>query len=241
MTDTPSTPATPGAGDRTPGFLHWLEGRSEVVVVVLLGLVSIATAYASFQSALWGGESDDLIARSQAAETAAESIYLEANQQYVQDAATVLRLAELTIDTRSSDATVAEDAQAKYDEIYFIGVSEDLDAAIQAADAANADPSVEFYTYPLDDETYQANLFGGYYDEKENADALKTEGDRRGDNGDLLGLTTAIMAITLFLLGIAAVVKNVRTRWVLIAIGMVIFTGTAVLTATVPFTWIGAE
>ena len=46
------------------------------------------------------------------------------------------------------------------------------------------------------------------------------------------------MAITLFLLGIAAVVRNPRMKWILIAIGMSIFTVTAILTATIPFVWI---
>ena len=47
------------------------------------------------------------------------------------------------------------------------------------------------------------------------------------------------MAITLFLLGIAAVVKRAEMRWVLIAVGMGIFTVTAVLTALIPAVWIG--
>ena len=43
------------------------------------------------------------------------------------------------------------------------------------------------------------------------------------------------LSITLFLLGVAAVVRRLRTKWILIAIGGVIFLITAILTATIPF------
>ncbi|HEX7834564.1 MAG TPA: hypothetical protein VF479_03740, partial [Pseudolysinimonas sp.] len=204
---------------------------------IFLGIVSVATAYTSFQSGLYGGHSDDKISQSEASGTLAESLYLEGNQQYVQDAQTVLRLAELNIDSQSVDPVVAEDAAAKYDEIYFIGVSEDLDAAIQAA-AALDESEPDFYHYPLDEDAYLEAQFGAYDDEKANSDELRAEGDRLSAQGDQLGFYTALMAITLFLLGIAAVVRTLRIRWVLIAIGMSIFVVTAALTATIPFVWI---
>lgn len=209
----------------------------ELIVVVFLGIVSVATAYTSFQSGLYHGHSDDLVSQSEAAGTLAESLYLEGNQQYVQDAQTVLRLAELNIDSQSADPVTAADADAKYDEIYFIGVSADLDAAIQSAFALDeSDP--DFYHYPLDEESYLDARFGAYDEQSAYSDDLRAEGDRLGASGDQLGFYTALMAITLFLLGIAAVVRSLRMRWVLIAIGMTIFTVTAILTAMIPFTWI---
>jgi hypothetical protein len=222
-----------------PRPLSFLERHSEVIVVALLGLVSVATAYTSFQSALYGGQSSDLIAEAGAAQTQAESLYLEGNQQYVQDNQIVLQLAELKLDAQSEDPIVATDSQDKYDELYFIGVSDELDAAIKAAEALDESDS-EFYHSPLDDEDYLDSLFSGYDDEAAKAEELTKKGAALGDRGDLLGFSTALMAITLFLLGVGAVVKRERTRLVLVAIGMVIFTATAALTATVPFTWIGA-
>ncbi len=46
------------------------------------------------------------------------------------------------------------------------------------------------------------------------------------------------MAITLFLLGVAAVLRRPRTQIVLAAIGMTIFTGAAIFASTVPFVWL---
>ncbi len=206
--------------------------------MILLGVVSVATAYTGFQGALYGGASDDRISKSQAASTEAESLYLEGNQQYVQDSATILRLSELDIDKQSADPITAADATAKYDEIYFIGVSEELDAAIQAA-AALDESEPEFWHDPQAEEEYQAALYGGYGETSVESDDLRAEGDALGDQGDQLGFYTALMAITLFLLGVAAVVRRPLMQWILIAVGMSIFTLTAVLVATIPFVWIG--
>lgn len=209
----------------------------ELIVVILLGLVSVATAYTSFQSALYGGQSAEQSAKGGNAETAAESLYLEGNQQYVQDAQTILQLASLKIDSQSEDPITAADGQAKYDEIYFIGVSPELNTAIKKADAKN-DANPKVYTYPLDDNKYQDSLFSSYDKKKAQSDKLNSQGDALGTEGDSLGLYTALMAITLFLLGVAAVVRKPKMKWVLVAVGMSIFTITAVFTALVPFVWI---
>lgn len=209
----------------------------EVWIVVLLGVVSVATAYTSFQSSLYDGMQASSYTDGQNAQTEAESLYLEANQQYVQDAQTLSRLAELRIAAESADPTTAATAQATYDELYFMNVSEDLDGAIQRADAANeADPTT--YTSPLDDEDYQQALFGAWGDEDDKADALVTQGNAYNGFGDRLTLNATLMAITLFLLGVAAVVRRERTKLVLVGIGAAIFLVAAVLTVTVPFTWL---
>jgi hypothetical protein len=213
----------------------WWRKHVELIVVILLGVVSVSTAYASFQSGLYGGASDDRISQSEAAGTEAESLYLEGNQQFQKDSQTIGQLQQLQAAVDAGDPF----AQAQYDALYFIAVSgTDLEPAVQAAAAQDA-AEPDFWHDPQVDETYQDTLFGGYGDEKDASDKLRKQGDAIGDQGDQLGFYTALMAITLFLLGIAAVVKRAEMRWVLIAVGMGIFTVTAVLTALIPFVWIG--
>jgi hypothetical protein len=216
---------------RTP----WWRTHVELIVVILLGVVSVSTAYTSFQSGLYGGASDDRISQSEAAGTEAESLYLEGNQQYQKDSQTIGQLEQLKAAIDAGDPY----AQAQYEALYFIQVSgTDLEPAVEAAAALDeSDP--DFWHDPQVDETYQAALFDAYGEEKDRSEALRSEGDRIGDQGDQLGFYTALMAITLFLLGIAAVVKRAEMRWVLIAVGMGIFTLTAVLTAMIPAVWIG--
>jgi hypothetical protein len=221
--------------ETTPSTEPWWQKHVELIVVILLGVVSVATAYTSFQSSLYGGASDDRISKSEAAGTEAESLYLEGNQQYQKDSQTIGQLQQLQAAIDAGDPY----AQAQYDALYFIAVEgTDLEPAVQAAaEQDTAEP--DFWHDPQADEDYQAALFDAYGEEKATSDELRGQGDTIGDQGDQLGFYTALMAITLFLLGIAAVVKKPLMRWILIAAGMSIFTVTAVLTAMIPFVWVG--
>jgi hypothetical protein len=211
----------------------WWQRHVELIVVVLLGIVSVATAYTSFQSSLYDGQRADAISLSEAAGTEAESLYLEGNQQYVQDSQTIQQLALLQVAIENGDPI----AQAQYDQLYFVAVSENLDAAIQNA-AALDEAEPDFWHDPQADETYRDVLFGGYRDAKEESDAKRDEGNGYNKTADTLGLYTGIMAITLFLLGVAAVVRRLRTKWILIAVGGAIFLATAIATATIPLVWL---
>jgi hypothetical protein len=218
----------------SPARESFLRKHTEVIIAVLLGLVSVATAYSSFQAALYDGKVIEANTQATTLATEAESLYLEGNQQYVQDAQLFDRLTDLQLDIENPDAAISSAAQTKYDTIYFQSVSEEFDAAIQAADALNeSDP--DFYYSPLDDEDYQAFLFGGYADTKDQADAALAEAKQFGAHGDVLTLTTVLFALSLFLLGISAVVKAFRVRLILGAVSMVIFVLSLVMTLTVPF------
>jgi hypothetical protein len=221
---------------RLPKWLARLvHGDLELVIVLLLGIVSVATAYASFQAALYDSQMAGAYARGQNAQTEAESLYLEANQQYIQDVQTWARLTELTTDMDSADPVLAAAASAKFDSIYFVSVNEDFEAAITwSNEQSGAD-----YVSPFDSEDYQTALFGAWAEEDTKSEKLITEGDRYNGFGDRLTLNTVLMAITLFLLGVAAVVRRRQTQWILIAFGGSIFLVAAVLTAIVPFVGLG--
>ncbi|MDJ0336455.1 hypothetical protein QMG83_14605 [Salinibacterium sp. G-O1] len=220
------------------GNLSFLRKHVEVIIAVLLGLISIATAYASFQSSLYDGNMTQAYTTGSNLSTEAESLYLEGNQQYVQDAQLLDRLTDLQLDMANPDPAIADAAQIKYDLIYFQSVSEDFDRAITAADALNeSDP--DLYYSPLDDEDYQASLFGTYAETKDQAVASIADGDKANTLSDKLTLATVVMAISLFLLGIAAVVGAFRIKLIMGSIAVVIFVLAAALTATIPPLTIG--
>jgi hypothetical protein len=205
----------------------------EIVIAILLGLVSIATAYCSFQSSLYGGNQTQNYTVGTNLSTEAESLYLEGNQQYVQDAQLFDRLTDLRLDIANPDPAISAAAQIKYDTIYFQSVSPDFDKAIQWADGQNAaDPAL--YYSPLDNVDYRAALFGGYGDTKAQATATIAEGDKANGYGDKFTLSTVIMAISLFLLGIGAVVSAFRIKLIMAGIAVVIFILAAVLAASLP-------
>lgn len=209
----------------------------QLLIVILLGVVSVATAYTSFQAALYGGIQASAYSKGGAQQTEAESLYLEANQQYLQDAQILTRMTELSIDMESSDPVLAEAASAKFDALIFTAVSPDLQAAIDWSVAENeADP--ETYTDPQSSEDYQAALFGAWAELDDESAQLLAQGDEANGHGDRLTLNTVLMAVSLFLLGIAAVLSNRRAQWVLIGVGSGIFVVAGVLTALVPFVWL---
>ena len=209
----------------------------QLLVVILLGIVSVATAYTSFQAALYGGMQAAAYSKGGAAQTEAESLYLEANQQYIQDAQILTRLTELSIDMESSDPVLADAASAKFDTLLFTAVSEDLQAAIDWSVVEN-DANPDTYVSPQESDDYNAALFGAWADLDDESLALLTDGDTYNAHGDRLTLNTVLMAITLFLLGIAAVLRNRRAQWILIGVGLTIFVVAGVLTALVPLVWL---
>ncbi len=213
------------------GFrLSRLAENLELVIAILLGVVSIATAYASFQGTLYGGQSDDANNLAIAQSTEAESLYLEGNQQFMQDTQLFNDLSVLQVAINQGDAL----AQEQYDQLYFQGVSEDFGGAIERA-AAQTEADPDFFYSPLDDEEYQSVLFTPYADKSDEAAATKVKADELGAQGDRLTLYTVLMAIALFLFGVAALTKQPRTRYVLIGTGVVLSAVAIIAMLTIPF------
>jgi len=227
-----ATDAEPGASGRLAPRRR--SPSLELVVVILLGVVSVATAYASFQAALYDSHMASNYTRGQNAQTEAESLYLEANQQYMQDAETWNRLLELEVEMRSADPETAAAAEEKADWLLLTSVDEDFADAIAWAMTENEAHPGE-YVSPLEHDEYLSARFGAYEETKAQGDSFIAQGDLDNANGDRLTLYTVLMAITLFLLGVAAVVRHRMVAWTLIVIGTAIFLVSAVLTAMVPF------
>lgn len=228
-----SSPAVEPITSTEPRGLRAFFGNAELLIVILLGIVSVTTAWVSFQAALYDGQTAKSLSLSQSATAEAESLYLEGNQEYVQDAQTLARLTELQAQIDAGDPIAAD----VYDALFFVAVSEHFGAAIERANAINA-VDTEFYTSPLDDEEYQQVLFGAYGDRSEEAVALSAQADELDARGDWLTLTTVLMAISLFLLGVAAVVRSRRVQFSLIIIGSAIFVFAGVIMLTIPVTWV---
>lgn len=211
-----------------------LFGSPELIIVILLGVVSVVTAYASFQAALYDSQMAGAYTKGQKEGTAAESLYLEANQQYILDVQNWSQLTLLSVDMESSDPALASSATTKFETLYFQAVGEDLDAAIVWSTEQNEiDPAT--FTSPFDNEDYMDVMFSPYADSKAVADKLIAEGDEYNSLSDRLTLNTVLMAISLFLLGVAAVVRSRRSQIVLASVATGVFVVAAVLTAAIPY------
>jgi len=203
----------------------------ELVVVILLGIASVATAYASFQSSLWDSVMTSSYTRAQQTKTEAESTYLEANQQYAQDAQTYSQLVILGVDALSADPVLVESAETKITALSMTSVDEVLEAALAWSNATG--------DYPLNSDDYLESRFGDYRVLQDQAAEYITRGDQANGHGDRLTLYTVLLAVALFLLGIAAVVASPTIKRGLIVIGGTVTAVAIVLTALVPFTPVG--
>jgi hypothetical protein len=222
----PSAAPEPTSGTRFSNLFT----NFELIIAILLGLVSIATAYASFQAALYDSQMAGAYNIGNAKATEAESLYLEGNQQFLQDTQVFNQLSLLQVEIGAGDAL----AQEKYDTLYFQGVSDEFGAAIDRA-AAQTEADPDFFYSPLDDEDYQDFLFADYAQTKDDSVATIAKGDEYNSRSDKLTLYTVLMSISLFLLGIAALVRQRRTQFVLVGTGVVISTVSVILTSTIPF------
>jgi len=232
--DAVDTPQPEAENPQPKSRVARLLANHELVIVVLLGLVSVATAYASFQAALYDSQMAGAYAKGQSATASAESLYLEANQQYIQDVQVWSRLTELSIDMGNTDAQLSQSATAKFDTLYFQSVGEALDAAVNWSNEQNdADPTT--YSSPFDSDAYQSAMFSPYLDAKAEAEQLMAEGDVYNNYSDRLTLNTVLMALSLFLLGVAAVVSSARSRLVLTSIATAVFVVSLALIAAIPF------
>lgn len=203
----------------------------ELIIVIMLGIASVATAYASFQSSLWDSVMASSYVRGQTTKTEAESIYLEANQQYAQDAQTYSQLVILGVDALSEDPEVAANADTKITALTMTGVDEVLDAALAWSNTTGE--------YPLNSEEYLETRFGDYRSLEDQAAEMVAAGDAANANGDKLTLYTVLLAVALFLLGIAAVVASLTIKRGLIIIGGAVAAVAIIFTSLVPFTPVG--
>lgn len=216
----------------------WMGKHVEVITAALLGIVSCMTAYAGFQAALYDSNMASAYSQAQVLSTQAESLYLEANQTYTQDAQLWNTLSELSVDMDSTDPDLAERASTKYAVLYDDAVTPEFDGAIQRALAASEAQGGE-YVDPLNDEEYLAALFGDSGAVADQSAAKTEDGNVANSFGDKLTLYTVLMTISLFLLGVAAVVNRTLIKFMLIGFSVVVFVTAVVLTLLVPFVSLG--
>lgn len=217
-------------GQATQG--KWLDRNFELVIAILLGIASIVTAWASYQSSLYTGEMTTANTKAGVLAAEAESLYLEGNQQFANDAQLFNRLSELDVQAESEDAAAAAVAVESAEVLRFQSLSDDFAAAMEWAEAENAADSGVF-THPQASEEYSEALFGEYEKVKADADAQLERAGSLSALSDRLSLNTVLLAIALFLFGIAALLRTQRTRMLVTAVATVVMVVATVMTVMV--------
>ncbi len=207
--------------------------RFELFIAIILGITAVLTAYASWQSALYGGDQAENYTHGTALIADANQYYNEASQAIAEDTATWNQINNLRIDLAFAESSGNTDdvdrLQYKLDQLMYENVSAELSAAIEWADAQ------EEYASPFEMEGF----IESYY-----ADGNETyvEGMQTIDKGteansldDKQGLVTVILAVVLFMLGIVSTFNNMKTKFVVTGVSLAALAFGIVMMLSVPF------
>lgn len=188
----------------------------ELIIVVLLGITAVLTAYASWQASLYDGNQASSYTKSTSTLGEANSLYNEAYQFIAQDMATWNQITDLRTDLAyaqdKNDTVEADRLQYKLDQIMYNNVDGHLQEAINWADQQ------QDYASPFDKEGFLESYYTEANAMYAEGQALMDEGQKANDLGDKQGLVTVIFSVVLFLLGIVSTFKNIKIRIAIAAV-----------------------
>jgi hypothetical protein len=199
--------------------------RVELLATVLLAIAAVATAWSTYQSARWRGEQASDSTKATAAHIASSEASTRAGQLTQIDIATFIQWI---------DAEVAGDNELA--QFYRRRFRKEFRSAFAAWIATNprtnptAPPSpfaMRQYRVAEAARAERLNTAAGV-----NADAGSEANHRSGN----YVAAVVLFAVALFFAGMATKLRSLRKQEVLLALGWVVFLGTAVWVATFPVT-----
>jgi hypothetical protein len=192
--------------------------RWEVVVVVILGLTALATAWSGYQASLWDGIQSSKYTQASAARTSAAQQRSAANQ---------FRIADLTVFENHIDALISGNGEVA--DFYRLRFRDEFAVAYQAWLALDPLENQDAPSAPLEMPEYQLAADQTALDLEARADALFAEGEDANDYSDTYTLTTLLFAVVLFFAAIAERFEYVRSRVALLILaGIGLVSGVAV-------------
>lgn len=213
----------------------------ELLTAILLGLAAIATAFASFQSALYGGRSIEGYSKANKIATEAAAERSRAVVEMAKDSSVDIEAMRLTLEGDDAPNTAAEDRNyfiATY--LYSRQMSEagykalGLPAAARSAETRSSETGmVEGLQEAVlekamekdlaDDANYQKEMLAKSQELSQQSEAVFMEGQTANQTGDKFQFAAVIFAIGLFFGGIAQVFRSNRMRQVILGAGALIF------------------
>lgn len=190
------------------------ETKLEVWTVIVLGLVSLVTAWAAFQSSLWNGVAIEEFARADAQRTAGSTTLETSTGTYQEDRALFLEYYKAT---RANDATLAAYIKRELMPERLRKATDAWEKSPNARETSPFRPAFGYEAPGIDLEKVSDNLKRAMASAR-NASSL----------GDKYNLAAVLFAASLFLVGISSTLRFVRFRISLLLIGTAIFTGTSI-------------
>ncbi|MEA4853736.1 MAG: hypothetical protein VB082_05645 [Christensenella sp.] len=206
----------------------------EIVIVVFLGIASVFSAFAAYQSSLNSSAMSKYYNEGIATITDANSSYVEAGQVISNDMTLYQNLLSLSLEIDYAETPEeAEKAQEKFDNYSAKFLSQDLLDAITWAESKEGE--TDFYTSPFESEDYMNSVYAEANETYESGRQMLEEGHVYNTNGDKMGLIVIYFATVMFLLGICNALKRNELKIALAAFAAVIFVIATVQMFGIPF------
>ena len=181
--------------------------RWEIVIVLLLGLTAVATAWSGYQASLWDGIQSSNYTKASGARTNAAQQRSAGNQ---------FRIVDLGEFENYIDAAIAGDVETA--EFYSKRFRDEFSVAFEAWIALDPLENPDAPPTPLGMPEYELASDQAADMLETRADELFTAGEEANNYSDVFTLTTLLFAVTLFFGAIAERFEYVRARVVLLAI-----------------------
>ncbi|MDR0490775.1 MAG: hypothetical protein LBH28_05980 [Oscillospiraceae bacterium] len=208
----------------------------EFIVVIMLGITAIATAWSSWQGSLHGSQMAQKYTRSNNIASEGNSEYNAGIQTLTQDMMLYNEINSLMIDLHfaesNGDSNEAEKLEWKIDELVSGNMSEELAVAFQWAmdEAIARNESVS----PFEMEGFVDTYFEIANELLAESAEMLDAGNANNTHGDNQGLVSVIYAVVLFMLGISSSFKGLREKCVLLAVSGLGFIGATAFMFTIP-------
>jgi hypothetical protein len=202
-----------------------VHNRWEIVIVILLGLTAVATAWSGYQASLWDGIQSSSYTQASGARTNAAQQRSAGNQLRIEDLGVFENYIDAAID---GDAEVAEFYRERFRDEF--GVAFDAWIALDPLQNPEAPPT------PLAMPEYQLAADQKAAELETRADGFFAAGEAANTYSDVYTLTTLLFAVTLFFGAIAERFDYARARIILIAIAGVGLVGGVAVALGQPIT-----
>jgi hypothetical protein len=208
----------------------------ELIVVILLGITALLTAWASWIGSLHGGNQATAYATSNNLASEGNSEYNAGIQTFMSDMMLYNEVNALMIDLafaeEQGDDTEVERISWKLDELENKSVSPELAEAIEWS--VNQENETGEYTSPFDKEGFVESYFGAANELLEQSETELQKGQKANEDGDAFGLVTVIYSVVLFLLGITGTFKSDKNQIAVTAISCAAFLIATIYMFTIP-------
>ena len=196
----------------------------EVISAILLGLVSVATAFGAYQASVWSTQAAELASISQQARDLNLTEGLTTQLVYADDSGKMIELTRLTFEAqlypdRAEQIAITQQAILQ-------STSPEFAAGWEPFEASRFAPEY----IPITSAAYEAAIFATPQSLQYVSYVADRAGDIVGDKSDGVTVAAIVFAIALFLLGVAGVTTSWRlAAWLIGGGGLAFLAGVLVV------------